>query len=75
MNAERLQGIIDFLLKAEISAKIQERLSTLRVMLGNLAANPADPTHQSQTVAALSELRKVVSSFASHSRPPRTETS
>jgi len=64
MNAERLQGIIDFLLKAEISTKIQERLSTLRVMLGNLAANPADPTHQSQTVAALSELRKTVSSFA-----------
>jgi hypothetical protein len=69
MNAERLQSIIDFLLKAEDTTKIQDKLNTLRANVANLVSAPAEATYQRQAVEALTELQKTVSSFVAGLSP------
>jgi hypothetical protein len=63
MNAERLRGIIDFLLAAETATKIQDHLSALRGQIDALVGNPADQNNQRNTAAALSSLEKAVRTF------------
>jgi hypothetical protein len=63
MNAERLQSIIEFLLKAEEATKIKDRLSALRTHLTNLSSNPADVDSQRQTVESLNALATTVNTF------------
>jgi len=63
MNAERLRGIIDFLLTAEKTAKIQDQIVALRNQLDGLVGNPADQNSQKNVATALAALESSVSSF------------
>ncbi len=63
MNAERLRGIVDFLLNEENKEKIQEKLNGLRSQIDGLAGNPADQNAQRNTAGALTTLENSVSSF------------
>jgi hypothetical protein len=69
MNAERLQSIIEFLLKAEEATKIKDRLSALRTHLTNLSSNPAYVDSQRQTVESLNALATTVNTFVAGLSP------
>lgn len=69
MNAERLRGIIDFLLGVENQEKIQEKLDSLRSQTDNLAGNPADQNAQRNTATALAALEVTVNAFYDATSP------
>jgi hypothetical protein len=60
MNAERLRGIIQFLLAKEAEIKMQENLTKFREAVSQLAAAPADAARQSVVVQTLGQLQATV---------------
>jgi hypothetical protein len=69
MNAERLRGIVDFLLAAESGNGIQERLTALLGTVTELVANPADQAHQRKVAESLAALEKSASFFVRNLTP------
>jgi hypothetical protein len=63
MNAERLRGIVDFLLGVENKEKIQDKLDGLSAQIDGLAGSPADQNAQRNTAAALDALQTTVGTF------------
>jgi hypothetical protein len=63
MNAERLRGIVDFLLGVEEKEHFQDKLNNLRSATDALVGNPADQNAQRNAATALGELETAVNSF------------
>lgn len=69
MNASRLRGIIAFLLEQEKKRKFQTHLQSLSNALQNLAGEPNNTQHQTETANSLTTLQSALADFTSSLTP------
>jgi len=63
MNAERLKTIVDFLVEAENSTKLQSLLEQLVSSLANQVSNSNQPQFQTETASKLAALETSLQNF------------
>ncbi|WP_262298588.1 hypothetical protein [Microvirga sesbaniae] len=69
MNAERLKGVVDFLLARERKINIQQALQAFVSALNNLVGSPTHPPYQTEVAERLTELDNGVRKFYNQLTP------
>jgi hypothetical protein len=69
VNAERLKGILEFLLKIDSQHGIQSKINTLLEAINQLSSNPTNQTVQQSSAAALAVLEASVASMLASVSP------